>query len=190
MIREIDEAQAKKLLKLARESIRNRLNERNADSVLPDEASFADLAATFVTLKLAGQLRGCIGSLKPVDPLGESIRKNAINAAFHDSRFRPLTEEEFDSIHIDISILTEPYALDYVDGEDLIRQLRPEKDGVILRQGRNCATFLPQVWEQLPTPELFLGHLCKKAGLSETCWREDHPEIDVYQVQCFAEEKE
>jgi AmmeMemoRadiSam system protein A len=187
---EIDKEQAKKLLKIARESIGSWLNESSVTSEILVEGMFTELAATFVTLKISGQLRGCIGTLTPVDTLGESIRKNAINAAFHDSRFRPLTKEEFDHVHIDISILTEPRKLVYTDGDDLIRKLCPGQDGVILRYGSSGATFLPQVWEQLSTPELFLGHLCRKAGLPESCWRDDHPEIEIYQVQCFAEERE
>jgi AMMECR1 domain-containing protein len=92
-------------------------------------------------------------------------------------------------VHIDISILTPASTISYSDGLDLIRQLRPGVDGVILRHGSAGATFLPQVWDQLPQPEQFLGHLCRKAGLSERTWRDSHPEILVYQVQCFAEEE-
>ncbi|MDP3695676.1 MAG: AMMECR1 domain-containing protein, partial [Desulfocapsaceae bacterium] len=88
-----------------------------------------------------------------------------------------------------ISILTRPHPLAYLDGGDLIAKLRPGIDGVILRLGRCSATFLPQVWEQLPQAEEFLGHLCRKAGLADTAWLDSHPEVETYQVQCFEEGK-
>lgn len=190
MTGKITEKQADRLLQLARESIRARLTRHAADIDMPRDPVFTMKAATFVTLKIRGQLRGCIGTLEPSAPLWESIRRNAENAAFHDTRFRPLTEDELRDVHLDISILTQPRELEYSDAQDLVDKLRPHVDGVILHHGRAGATFLPQVWEQLPTPELFLGHLCRKAGLSENFWREHSPEIKIYQVQCFAEEKE
>ena len=153
-----------------------------------EDAALQRESGTFVTLKLAGQLRGCIGNLEPAGSLYDGIQRNAINAAFNDYRFSPLTAEELKRVHIDISILSPASPLSYRDGQDLVRQLRPGIDGVILRHGAAAATFLPQVWEQLPQPEQFLGHLCRKAGLPEKIWRDSHPEILVYQVQCFAEE--
>ncbi len=145
-------------------------------------------SGTFVTLKLDGQLRGCIGNLEPIGSLYDAIKSNALSAAFSDYRFPPLSSVELERVHIDISILTPAAVLAYVDAEDLLRKLRPGVDGVILRHGSAGATFLPQVWEQLPRPEDFLGHLCRKAGLSDRAWQDDHPEVLVYQVQCFAEE--
>lgn len=189
MTRELNDVQGRKLLQLARETIAGRLKGLPAETDIPADACFAEMAATFVTLKIEGQLRGCIGTLELSASLWESIRKNAVNAAFHDTRFRPLSEEEFERVHIDISILSEPRLLEYTDAEDLVGKLRPGIDGVLLYHGMAGATFLPQVWEQLPTPELFLGQLCRKAGLHESCWRGDHPEIRTYQVQCFAEDK-
>lgn len=189
MTGKIAETEAQKLLRLARTTIGARITKLPVDSEIPPEPLFSQKAATFVTLKIHGQLRGCIGTLEPSASLWESIRQNAENAAFHDSRFMPLTKDELDQVHIDISILTKPEFLEYLDGDDLVRKLRPGIDGVILRHGRAAATFLPQVWSQLPTAELFLGHLCRKAGLPESCWREDHPQIETYQVQCFAEEE-
>lgn len=189
MTRVVDDIQAGQLLHLARAAIRERLLGEHAQPDSPSDPCFAEPAATFVTLKIGGQLRGCIGSLEPADPLWESVRQNALNAAFRDTRFMPLTENELDSVHIDISILTDAGTLEYTDADDLVRKLRPGVDGVILRYGRSGATFLPQVWEQLPTPSLFLGQLCRKAGLTESCWKEGHPEIQIYQVQCIAEER-
>lgn len=186
---EITRSQAELLLQLARRTIESRLKNRAVTDTPPADPVFQEEAATFVTLKIGGELRGCIGSLEPSGSLWDNVRSNANNAAFHDGRFRPLSEEELASVHIDISLLTQPKVLEYLDGDDLAAKLRPGIDGVILRHGRTGATFLPQVWEQLPTPELFLGHLCRKAGLRESCWREEHPRIELYQVQHFEEQK-
>ena len=143
---------------------------------------------TFVTLKIDGQLRGCIGTLEGCEPLVESVRKQAINAGFNDPRFAPLTPAELERIAIEVSILTPPQPLHYTGADDLIARLRPRVDGVILRKGFRSATFLPQVWDQLPRPEDFLSHLCLKAGLDSKAWRDSHPEIEIYQVQYFEEE--
>lgn len=177
------------LLRLARESINNRLGEGAATEPEKTEGFDRD-GATFVTLKIHDKLRGCIGNIEPSGwNLWESVKRNAVNAAFYDSRFTPLTREELDQVHIDISILTEPAPLDYSDSNDLMAKLSPGKDGVILRHRGRGATFLPQVWEQLPTIELFLGHLCRKAGLADDCWLTEHPEIELYRVQSFGEKR-
>lgn len=142
---------------------------------------------TFVTLKRHGQLRGCIGTLNATESISEGIRHNAINAAFHDPRFKPLGAKEFVDVEIEVSVLTEPQPLEYNDGADLIKKLRANVDGVILRKDHASATFLPQVWEQLPQPEDFLGHLCMKAGLAKDAWQTSKLEIKTYQVQYFEE---
>jgi uncharacterized protein len=180
--------QGRFLLRVARLTIGKKLGGKEKIPA-PADAALQQESGTFVTLKLAGQLRGCIGNLEPAGSIYDGIKKNAINAAFDDYRFSPLTLEELKRVHIDISILTPTSPLFYHDGHDLIRQLRPGIDGVILRHGSAGATFLPQVWEQLPQPEQFLGHLCRKAGLPEKTWHDSHPEILIYQVQCFAEEE-
>lgn len=180
--------QGKCLLKLARQTIGERLGSVTEKTALQDPA-FDVKYGTFVTLKLNGALRGCIGNLLPTESVAEGIKRNAISAAFHDSRFSPLTAPEFEELEIDISVLSQPQVLEYQDGADLIEKLQPGIDGVILRLGGAGATFLPQVWDQLPKPELFLGHLCRKAGLAETAWCDSHPEIEIYQVQCFEEEQ-
>ncbi len=184
----LTEEQGEVLLRLARQAIGEVLGVEEGVT-LPLEPGFDVECGTFVTLKIGGALRGCIGNIMADGSVAEGIKRNAENAAFHDSRFSPLTVEELAKVHIDISILSQPQSLDYSDGEDLIAKLRPGIDGVIVRLGMAGATFLPQVWEQLPDPQLFLGHLCQKAGLAATAWRDSHPEIDIYQVQCFEEEK-
>ena len=180
--------QGKSLLQLARQTIAERLGSVTETADVQNSALDVEYA-TFVTLKIKGTLRGCIGNLLPSGSVVESVKRNAVSAAFHDSRFSPLSAKEFENVAIDISVLSQPQTLEYRDGADLISKLRPGTDGVILKLAAAGATFLPQVWDQLPDPELFLGHLCMKAGLAKTAWRDSHPEIEVYQVQAFEEEK-
>jgi AmmeMemoRadiSam system protein A len=178
----------RRLLRLVRETIGQRLG--LVDSVDRDGLEENELQqdlATFVTLKIDGRLRGCIGNLEANGPLLDSLETNARQAAFHDHRFAPLSRQEFDRVTIDISILTRPQRLDYRDGQDLLGRLRPGIDGVILKKGRARATFLPQVWQQLPRPHQFLEHLCLKAGLHRSAWQDPDVEIYLYQVQIFEE---
>jgi AmmeMemoRadiSam system protein A len=138
-----------------------------------DEAGHAALAqpgATFVTLKRRGQLRGCIGSLRPTRPLGVDVRANAVAAAFGDPRFAPLAASEFVQVTVEVSLLAADERLDVVDEHDLLARLRPGVDGLILEFGRQRATFLPQVWDSLPDPREFLAALKQKAGLRSDFW--------------------
>jgi AmmeMemoRadiSam system protein A len=145
-------------------------------------------AAAFVTLHTrSGDLRGCIGSLIARRSLIEDVRSNALAAAFEDPRFPRLTADELPGIVIEVSVLTAPEPLSYAGAEELVHKLTPNIDGVILEQGRHRATFLPQVWDQLPMPEEFLNHLCYKAGLSATAWRKGDLAVSTYQVQEFEE---
>ena len=177
------------MLELARKSLEQKM-QQGTDLSPPQDPALSVKAATFVTLKIDGALRGCIGNLEPVSSLWEGIRNNAINAAFHDHRFSPLSPEELSKVHLDISVLSPSKQLEYEDAEDLLVKLRPGIDGVILRDGSRSATFLPQVWQQLPAAEQFLGYLCRKAGLPPEAWKERKLEIHTYQVQCFEEDKE
>ena len=142
--------------------------------------------ASFVTLTIDGQLRGCIGSLQAHRPLIEDLRANAIAAAFHDPRFPPLSREAFATIHIEISLLGDASALEYDNEASALEQIRPGIDGVILQYGSHQATFLPQVWDQLPDRSQFMAHLKMKAGLPADFW---HPDIrlSIYQVEKFRE---
>jgi len=153
------------------------------------DPAFQKKRGTFVTLTINQRLRGCIGNLEGRDSLVAGVERNAVNAAFHDPRFSPLKADELDRVDIEVSILTEPRSLEYKDGNELISKLRVHVDGVILQKGPFGATFLPQVWEQLPKPESFLSHLCKKAGLPADTWKTEHLDISTYQVQYFEEEK-
>jgi MEMO1 family protein len=156
------------------------------ETLLSDQALQAH-CGTFVTLKIDNQLRGCIGNLSATVPIPVGVRDNALNAAFHDPRFSALRKKELDEVHIEVSVLSEPIPLVYNDTDDLLARLRPGIDGVIIKKGFASATFLPQVWDQLPQPELLLSHLCAKAGLPAEQWREGDLEVQVYQVQYFEE---
>lgn len=179
------------LVALARSTIQEKLGvpvtaNPGLDKALKDTALQAK-AGTFVTLTMGGELRGCIGSLEARDSIVEGVKHNALNAAFRDPRFPALTKRELDRVHIEVSVLTDPKPLAYSDADDLLKKLRPGVDGVILRQGFAAATFLPQVWDQLPDKEEFLAHLCMKAGLPHDAWRKGKLEVQTYQVQYFEE---
>ena len=187
----LNERQGQTLVKLARQAIAQKLGKHTV-KVDPDalsEPAFQKKRGTFVTLTVNKQLRGCIGNLEGRDSLVAGVKRNAVNAAFHDPRFSPLKADELDHVDIEVSILTEPRPLEYQDGKELISKLRVHVDGVILQKGSFGATFLPQVWEQLPKPEKFLSHLCMKAGLPADTWKTEHLDISTYQVQYFEEEK-
>ena len=188
---QLTEAQGQLLVRLARQTIARRLGRATEDVDLAAQAAkdpaLQRRSGTFVTLKIDGRLRGCIGSLAAEEPIFEGVQRNALNAAFNDYRFAPLTAEELDQVTIEVSILTPPAPLAYRDADDLVGKLRPGVDGVILRQGARSATFLPQVWEQLPRPEAFLDHLCLKAGLRPEAWRRGEIQVSTYQVVYFEE---
>lgn len=148
---------------------------------------FHDKRGTFVTLTMNGGLRGCIGHIIPSESIWEGVKKNALNAAFEDPRFRPLTAEELERVRVEVSILSDPRPLPYETPEDLLNKLKPGVDGVIIRKGMRQSTFLPQVWEQLPDKNEFLTHLCLKAGLDGDAWRKEPLEVFTYKVQAFEE---
>lgn len=153
---------------------------------LKDDA-FQTVCGVFVTLKLAGQLRGCIGTLEGQEPLASGVATQAVNAAFHDPRFSALKPKELDRVSIEVSVLTRPQSLAYTDADDLVVKLRPYIDGVTISLDYAGATFLPQVWKQLPRPDDFLSHLCMKAGLDRDAWRKGKLHVETYQVQYFEE---
>ena len=165
-------ANQKILLEIARASIRHGLARGKPVPVdlgtLPPELAVE--RATFVTLERQGELRGCIGCLEAFRPLAVDIAANAFAAAFRDSRFPPVSAEEFDGLEIHLSLLTPPEPLPFSSEADLLSQLVPGVDGLILEEGPLRGTFLPAVWEHLPEPEAFLWHLKVKAGLSGNHW--------------------
>ena len=185
----LTEEEGKYLLKVARQTIEQELFARKDQNPPESDISpkFLEQRGTFVTLTIQGGLRGCIGHIIPQESLIEGIRINAINAAFRDPRFRPLTKDEWRRTKIEISILTDPKPLSYSDADDLLNKLRPGIDGVILKKEFHQSTFLPQVWEQLPSKEEFLTHLSLKAGLDGDEWRKGELKVLTYQVQAFEE---
>lgn len=186
----LTEEEGKHLVEMARKTIQKALFNPK-DKSEPDSVSsqkFQERRGTFVTLTINGALRGCIGHIIPQESLIEGVRVNAMNAAFRDPRFRPLSQNEFEKIKVEVSILTEPKPLPYTDANDLLSKLRPGTDGLIIRKGYHQATFLPQVWEQLPNKRDFLTHLCLKAGLAGDAWAYDKLEVHTYQAQAFEEE--
>lgn len=163
------------LLALARQSIEYGLEHAQVMPIqvdaLPEQLRPA--GASFVTLTLGGTLRGCIGTLEAKDPLGIDVVQNAFAAAFRDPRFPELRRAEWKDVDIHISILSASLDI-HCDSElDLIRQLRPGTDGLILSEGRRHATFLPSVWEQLPEAEAFIHHLKLKGGWAPDYWSEE-----------------
>lgn len=144
--------------------------------------------AAFVTLHTRdGALRGCIGSLIAHRPLIEDVQANALAAAFKDPRFPPVTTRELPDLCIEISVLSSPQPLQYDGPDDLLDKLRPGIDGVVIEKGPHRATFLPQVWEQLPDAREFLMHLCYKAGLPVDAWQHANLRVSTYQVEEFSE---
>ncbi|BBG64887.1 uncharacterized ACR [Hydrogenimonas sp.] len=177
------------LLKIAREAIAEKFGlapQLDREKLIKEHPELLEKQATFVTLSINGQLRGCIGSIIPHRPLIEDLIANARAAAFEDPRFPSLSAEEFQNVDIEVSLLTVPEQLEYSDIEDLRRKIVPGKDGVILQLDGRQATFLPQVWEELNDFDLFFAHLCLKAGLPQNCL-EYHPVIYTYRVEKFKE---
>jgi len=159
------------LLRVAREAIDHALG--LVDLSKPEDLILRESAASFVTLTLNDELRGCIGSIEAYRPLLEDLRHNAVAAAFEDPRFPPLTREEFSEVRIEVTLLSPLEEMAFLNEKDALSQLRPNVDGVVLSYLERRATFLPQVWEQLPRPEDFLSYLKKKAGLSPDFWSPD-----------------
>ena len=136
----------------------------------------------------AGALRGCIGHIHPQESLYKAVMDNAGSAALRDPRFLPVRPDEVDKIKIEISVLTEPKPLEFSSPEDLLSKLRPYEDGVVLRIGPAMATFLPQVWAQIPDKVQFLSHLSQKAGCEPSAWRGKDASVSIYHVESFEED--
>ncbi len=171
---------------VARQSIAEALGVEAADAldgIDVDATGLSRPGASFVTLTQSGELRGCIGSLEARRPLIDDVRANAVAAALDDPRFPPLSAAELPETRIEVSVLSPPRPLDVRSEEEAIERLVPGRDGVILEYGRHRATFLPQVWDQLPDARTFLAHLRLKAGLPAMFW---DPAI---RLRCYSVEK-
>lgn len=179
----------KRLLELAREAMTDAVTGKRKKDI--DISSISDplrqIGASFVTLTIEGELRGCIGTLEAYQPLYRDVQDHAIQAALEDYRFPPVTAEEIPLISIEISRLTSPVPLPYKKPEELPGLLKPHVDGVILKDGFHRATFLPQVWQQLPEPPIFLSHLCQKMGAAPDLWKRKVLEVSIYHVEEFSE---
>jgi len=169
---QLSEADVVALREVAMQSIRHGLTHAGALAVNAADfaASLQPRRATFVTLHQHGALRGCIGTLLAQQPLVQDVAKQAYAAAFQDPRFPALEAQEVDSITLEISILTPPEIFPVDSEADLIAQVRPGVDGLVLESGPFRGTFLPAVWAQLPEPEVFVQHLKLKAGLPSAGW--------------------
>ncbi len=161
-------SQARALLNVAHKSIQSGLAEKgpfkpNLDDFDP---ALREIRTSFVTLNIGGRLRGCIGGLVAAMPLVSDTAQHAYAAANSDPRFTPLTAAEYPNIEMHISILTPSTPIEFSGDKDLLTKLQPGKDGLIIELGARRGTFLPSVWEQLPDPAEFLGHLKVKAGIA------------------------
>ena len=178
------------LLKISRKTIELYLEERKKLKISKEDYSdkeFWEEKGTFVTITENGDLRGCIGTIYPVRPLILDIIDNSINAAFRDPRFYPLEKEELPLINIEISVLSVPEKIHFKDEKELFDIVKPNVHGVIIRKGFYQATFLPQVWEELPKPEDFFSQLCLKAGLNKNCYKDPTLDVEIYTVEAFSE---
>lgn len=177
------------LLELARRAVRAVVTTGRTPD-LPVQALSPALTAPrgcFVTLKQQGALRGCIGHIGAQMPLHRAVIENAASAAARDPRFLPVAPREVDGLKIEISVLTVPQPLPFKSPEDLLRQLQPHRDGVVLRIAGRLATYLPQVWENIPDRVDFLNSLAEKAGGAPDAWRGPDVSVSIYHVESFQE---
>jgi len=183
-----DDALGAIVLHLARSAISHAVGGAAPTTDTASHPALSRRGASFVTLRKNGQLHGCIGSVRAQRPLADDVAQNAVAAATRDPCFPPLSAEELATVDIEVSLVSEPQFLDFEDEAHLLAQLRPGIDGLILFSGCRSATFLPQVWEQLPDPQDFLAKLKQKAGLAP-----DRPATNLmaarYQVRKWCEHR-
>jgi uncharacterized protein len=192
MTTELNETEQNILLTIARQALENAVHSKPLPQIKLDALppALQEPGASFVTLTIDGNLRGCIGALDPYQPLAIDVQEHAVAAALQDYRFPRVRPAELEHINIEVSALTPRDRLAYKDPQDLVTKLRPHIDGVILQDGLCKATFLPQVWDKVPDPEEFLSHLCMKMGASGDLWRKKKLDVFIYQVQEFGEKRE
>ncbi len=182
-------AESETLLNLARQSVvAATLHWRNWRPDLGDlPPRLSEPGASFVTLHTHGKLHGCIGSIEARLPLALDVVKNAENATLNDPRFPPLQPEEVDDTEIEISILTPMQPLSYTDQDDLIRQIRPGEDGVLVERGWQRGLLLPQVWEHIPNPREFLAHVALKAYADASIYADTRTTVYKFQIVSFTQ---
>lgn len=181
----------KYLLKLARRTIQKYFQDEGIFQVEEDELpqSLKEKRGTFVTIWKNNKLRGCIGNLESEKPIYQSVIDNCLASALFDPRFTPLKSDELNDIKIEISILSKLKKFpDFTSSESFLKYLNKYKPGLLIKKGSYQATFLPQVWKDLNSAELFISHLCEKAGLDKNEWQKMDLEIYQYNAEVFKEE--
>jgi len=179
------------LLKIARRAIQKYFQDEGIFQVEENELfqSLKEKKGTFVTLWKNNELRGCIGNLESEKPIYQSVIDNCLASALLDPRFTTLKSNELDDIKIEISILSELKKLsNFTNYDSFLKYLNKYKPGLLIKKGAHQATFLPQVWENLNSAQLFISHLCAKAGLEKDEWKKMDLEIYQYNAEVFKEE--
>ena len=181
------------LLNLARKKIASTLGIHWASysgiTLAAPSQAVKQVTGTFVTLTIDNELRGCIGQITPNSTVEDTVKQNADSAAFYDPRFSALSRDEFYIVDVEISVLSRPEQLLYNGVDDLLEKIKQDEHGLIIRSGGHSATFLPQVWEDLPDKEAFLSHLCTKAGLYQDQWKNGKLDVYTYTVEHFNEKE-
>jgi uncharacterized protein len=181
---ELNEEEKNYCVSLARKSIEYFFENNRIMQINNFPKKFEETKASFVTLFIENNLRGCIGHIKAIQPLYKNIIENAVSSAFNDPRFYPLSKEEFENVKIEVSVLTIPKKIEYDDYKDLFEKINVG-NGLILKKGISQATYLPSVWEQIPEKEEFLSSLCMKAGLNRNAWKNEKIDVEVYNaIKC------
>lgn len=184
----LGESTTTQLRKLALQAVENAAMGKGPltvqDANLDDADELHHHRATFVTVYVDGALRGCLGTLEPINEVGEDVARNAYRAAQFDQRFLPVREDELENLDVHISVLTPLERLDVKDLEDLKAKVRPGRDGLLLKAGVRRGTFLPAVWEKTDGTDHFLQLLWRKAGLMPGEWPSDL-QVFRYETQEF-----
>ncbi len=182
-------SERKLLLDLARQALTNAATMGGPPALKPEKLPpmLHEARGCFVTLTKAGVLRGCIGNIIAQGPLWQAVIDNARNAAVRDPRFTPVQPAELGDLKLEVSVLTPPQPLPFDSPEDLLARLEPYEDGVLLNIGARGATFLPQVWAQIPDKTEFMNHLSSKAGCAPGAWRGKETTVSIYHVEAFDE---
>ncbi len=174
------------LCEIARKTLEASLEGKEFQPNEKTKKKFSEKKACFVTLSINDELRGCVGCLETNQELWKNIQENAISAAFNDYRFLPIKKKEIKGIKIEVSVLSRPKLINHKDEKDLLIKIN-NKMGIILKGNPGSATFLPQVWEQLPDKTEFFEHLSLKAGLNKDAWKNPKTEFWCYGVDADKE---
>lgn len=178
----LTDTEKKRLLSIARKTLEEHVSSRTVPAIDVREPRLLERSGVFVTLSMHGQLRGCIGFIKPVAPLYRAVTEMTVAASSNDPRFRPVTKDELKNITIEISVLS-PLKL-----INSINEIRVGTHGLYIVKGGNSGLLLPQVASQYRWGrEEFLQNTCLKAGLPENAWKDKETKIHVFSAQIFSE---